>query len=54
MAMELQGILSGPECGFISTCLLQQHRAEGHQFPLVSRANSVGSHLQGCVWVRPL
>lgn len=26
MAVELRGILGGPGCGFISTCLLQQHR----------------------------
>lgn len=49
VAMELPGILGGPECGFLSTCLLQQHRAKGHQFSLVSRANSVGSDLQGCL-----
>lgn len=24
MSMELPGILSGPECGFISPCLLRQ------------------------------
>lgn len=49
--MELPGILDGPECGFISACLLQQHRAKGHQVSLVLRANSVGSGLQGCLGV---
>lgn len=54
VAVELRGILGDPGCGFISTCLPQQHRVEGHQFLLVSRANTVGNNLQGCVWVRPL
>lgn len=49
MAVEFQGILGGPERGFISTCFLQQHRAEGHQFPLVSSAKSVGNDLQECL-----
>lgn len=39
---ELRGILGGPECGFLSTCLLQQHRATGHQFSLVFKSKFSG------------
>lgn len=49
---ELLGTLDDPECGIISTCLLQQHRAKGHQFLLVLRAIQWEVTCKG-VWVCP-